>query len=233
MADPRSGRVEAPFGRLSDHVQSAIRAQILTGDLAPGSRLVELELARSLQVSQGPVRDALVQLAHEGLVVKVPRRGSFVATVDSSEAERVYALREVLESFAAQEFCRWGADAVITELEQLVAQMTAAADAGDLPGLVDADMAFHRLVYVSSGHPVLPRIWPMLESTMRAFTTLSNQLIFPSLRDIPLTHVPLVDALRSRDSARAGRLFAAHVHHVWDHINAPGPKPRGRTRDKT
>ena len=174
MAGPTTGKPD--FRRLSDQVYSDLRARILDGRLAPGERLVELDLARMLEVSQAPVRDALIRLSHDGLVVKAPRRGSYVATVEREEARSVYRLRAVLEEFAARQVCQASSDPDLAVMRSHAEAMHLAAKRNDLEGLVDSDMAFHRELYRLSGQVLLPRIWPMLENTMRAFTAVSNRV---------------------------------------------------------
>src|SRR5690242_2606867 len=84
VAEPALG------GRLSDQVYDLVRAAIAAGELEPGARLVELELARRYGVSQAPVRDALRRLAADGLVLQFPRRGSYVADISEEDARQAY-----------------------------------------------------------------------------------------------------------------------------------------------
>lgn len=204
--------------RLADQVSDAIRQTILSGDYAPGQRLVETELARALSVSQAPVREALRQLAHEGVVVQFARRGTFVATVDAEEARKAYAVRAVLERVAAAEFCALADDDVVDELSEMVEDIRTAAQHNDLPHFVDADMRFHRTVWEASKHPLLPKIWPLIEATVRSFTTVSNQLYFGNLKEIAETHLPLLEALRARDAERASQALHDHTVEVWRRI---------------
>ncbi|HVK22384.1 MAG TPA: GntR family transcriptional regulator [Actinokineospora sp.] len=203
---------------LSDQVADAVRQGIMAGTYEPGQRLVETELAKSLGVSQAPVREALKQLAHEGIVMQVPRRGSFVTSVDTAEARKTYELRAVLERVAATECCQSASDAALADLAPLVADIQAAADRGDPRGLIEADLRFHRTVWEVSGHPMLPRIWPMVEATTRSFAAVSNQLYFGDLKEIADAHVPLLDALTQRDADRASDLCHDHVVEVWRRI---------------
>lgn len=207
-------------GRLSDQVYAALRADIINGELAPGERLVEIEIARSFEISQSPVRDALKRLAHEGLVLQEPRRGTFVATVDEHTARRSYELRAVLEPYAAAEFCAHAPDEALPRLQALLDDLRTAAADGDVARFVECDSAFHRFVWEASGHPVLPRTWPMVEATMRALTVISNQLYFGHLTEIAETHAPLLASLTDRDASRAAELFGDHVKEVWRRIEA-------------
>jgi len=205
--------------RLADQVSDAIRRAILSGDYLPGQRLVETELARALSVSQAPVREALFQLAHEGIVVQLARRGTFVATVDADEARKAYEVRAALERVAAIRFCAVARDEVVDELSSLVEEIRGAARINDLARFVEADMRFHRAMWEACEDPLLTKIWPLIEATVRSFTTVSNQLFFGNLKEIAETHVPLLEALRARDAEYASDLFHDHTVEVWRRID--------------
>src|SRR5574341_1487362 len=87
----------APVSRtLGDHVIQQLRQAILTGQLKPGQRIVEREIAEAMQTSRGPVRDALKLLENERLVVRYPHKGTFVAWLSLRDAEEIYSLREAI-----------------------------------------------------------------------------------------------------------------------------------------
>ena len=201
-------------GLLSEQVYEALRTEIVSGRVKPGERLVESEIARNLDVSQAPVRDALRQLAHEGLVLQLPRRGSFVAEISEDEARRSYEVREALEGVAAREFCLHADDHDLEELTGLLGAIFEAAERRDHAGLMDADMAFHRLIWVAGGNPLLPRMFPLVEAAARNLTAISNREYFNEM-EIAESHVPLLTSLRERDVAAAVAAHQAHVREVW------------------
>lgn len=214
--------------RLSDELYLALKGEIAKGTLAPGERLLEADLARRYQLSQAPVREALRRLAHEGLVLQLPRRGTFVATISEEDARRSYALRAMLEEVAAKEFCRHARADAPAELAEIVERMEAAAADDDLHRVIDLDIRFHQRVWEATGHPLLPRIWPMIEASLRGFTTISNRVYWGNLVDVARTHRPLLDSLRDRDEATAAQRFHDHVTDVWRRVEAnssPSPAP--------
>lgn len=146
-------REEIGRSLLWQRVHAALRDAILAGRLKAGERIVELETARDLNVSQSTVREALKQLAHDGLVLQLPRRGSFVASIDQDEARHAYRLRATLERFAAAEFCLFAPESAIDTLENDLSAMRRAASANDTAGFVEADIAFHRHVWEATGNP--------------------------------------------------------------------------------
>ncbi|MEY9965657.1 DNA-binding GntR family transcriptional regulator [Streptacidiphilus sp. MAP12-16] len=208
-------------GRLSDQLYERVRTAIAAGELVPGTRLVELELARRYGVSQAPVRDALKRLAAEGLVLQFPRRGSYVADISEEDARQAYRVRAVLEQFAATEVCRLGPPGLAELLAGDVEAMRAAARRDDVGGVVDGDVSFHRHVWEAAGNGLLARMWTVTEAGLRSFTAVSNKVYFGRLEEIAENHVPLVTALGGGVPEVAGILFREHVLEIWERIGAP------------
>lgn len=204
-------------GRLSDEVYDLIRDRILRGEYAPGDRLVESEIARSLEVSQSPVRDALAKLAHEGAVLQFPRRGTYVADISTEKALDAYAVRIPLERVAVEQFMKHATPEVFQALEDALAAMVAAAERDDLAGLVAADADFHRIIWEATENETLSKVWGLVGSTMRNLTLVSNRLYFTDLTQIAETHRPLLAALRAADS-EAADMFVQHARAVWKSI---------------
>jgi DNA-binding GntR family transcriptional regulator len=200
---------------------------LIAHQYAPGTRLVESEIARQLSVSQAPVRDALRRLSHEGLVLQVPRRGSFVAEVSTEGARDAYELRAALETFAVQGALAHLTDDIISDLEDHIAEMRDAAKDDDLPAFIDADVRFHKTVWEASANSLLPRVWALVEPTMRDLTTVSNRVFFNDLDEIADTHYPLVEGLRLRDPAVA-ELFREHALHTLRLLAASQTKSRSQ-----
>lgn len=214
---PPSGSLSRAL--LSDQVYDLVRGRLIAREYAPGSRLVESEIARQLSVSQAPVRDALRRLAHEGLVLQLPRRGSFVAEVSTEEARDAYEIRAELEPLAATGALAHLDESLLARLDDHIAAMVAAAARDDLAAFVDADVQFHHTVWLASGNRMLPRVWTLVEASMRNLTLISNRLYFENLDDIARTHHPLVQGLRSRDPAVAQQ-FRDHALQVWNLLSA-------------
>jgi DNA-binding GntR family transcriptional regulator len=222
MSSP-SGSISGSLSHalLSDQVYDLIRGRLIAHEFAPGSRLVESEIARQLSVSQAPVREALRRLAHEGLVLQLPRRGSFVAELSTEEARDAYEIRAALEGLAVTGALGHLDEALLAELDGHIEEMLAAADADDLRAFVDADVRFHRSVWAASGNSLLPRVWLLVEAGMRNLTLVSNRLYFHDLTEIAHTHYPLVAGLRRRDLAVAED-FKEHALRIWRILAAEG-----------
>lgn len=210
---------------LSDQVYDLLRAGLLAQEYEPGSRLVESEIARKLDVSQAPVRDALRTLAHEGLILQFPRRGSFVAHISVERAREAYAVRVPMERVAVQGFLQRDNTHALGQLGELLAQMRSAAANDDLHGLITADISFHRTVWEYSGNETLYKVWSIVEFGMRDLTPVSNRVYFHDLQQIADTHEPLIVALTKADP-NAPELFASHAEEVWNKMQtADAAKP--------
>ncbi|MEA5055212.1 MAG: GntR family transcriptional regulator [Propionicimonas sp.] len=204
---------------LSDQAYELLKEQLLAREFPPGTRLVESDIARQLSVSQAPVRDALRRLAHEGLVLQLPRRGSFVAEVSAEEIRDAYALRAALEEFAVKEAMEHVSGSLLKVLEQEIDTMLAAAAQDSTEQLVDADVRFHKAVWEAGGNRFLPRAWLMVETSMRSLTVVSNRILFGSLADVARTHFPLLEGLRSRDPATPA-MFRDHAVESWKRLDS-------------
>lgn len=211
---------------LSDQVYDRVRWRILAHEFAPGTRIVESEIARQLGISQAPVREALRKLAHEGLVLQLPRRGTFVAEISAEEARHAYSVRAALEEVAATEALGAVDETLLGALSDALAAMLRAARNNDVDGLISSDVRFHEAIWQASGNPVLMRIWPMVETSMRRFTRVSNTVYFGNLGEVARTHEPLLDGLRGRD-ATVPLMFRDHVNEVWQRLARAQPVRRG------
>src|SRR5918998_4976666 len=138
VADRRPARLERLEPRaLSRRIVDQLKRVIIAGELRPGDRVLETDLAEQLGVSRGPVRQAFRQLEQEGLLVSYPHRGTFVASVPEDEIDEVYALRAHVEVYAARRVVARQPDEAARALQELVDAMQAAADAKDLAALAD------------------------------------------------------------------------------------------------
>jgi len=147
---------------LRTHVMRELRAQILAGRYAPGERLNESRIARELNISRIPVREALSQLHEQGLLTNRERRGMFVTKLSGEEVQQINSLRMVLEPEAMRLARARMTPEVLAELTTLVEQM----EIWDGP-LIEAaalDRRFHAVIWRASGNPYLER-------TLRSLTT--------------------------------------------------------------
>ena len=198
----------APLSRtLSDQVVKQLRQAILSGQLKPGQRIVESEIAQAMALSRGPVRDALKILENERLVVHYPHRGAFVAWLTLRDAEEIYSLREALEVLALHNAIKYATDEQVGELSQVINRMTARqqeqytqAEATDL------DLEFHHTLCRISGHGRVLAAWTALRDQVRLLI-LTHRILHPmDFRDNAVEwHRQLADAVRRSERPTRGR----------------------------
>jgi DNA-binding GntR family transcriptional regulator len=140
LVAPRVGALHAP---LRDKVADEIRTAILSGHFKPGARVIEDRLAAEFAVSRNPIREALRTLAAEGLIEVTARRGAIVASLSPQEAEELLEVRATLESANARLAARRHGPTVLAHLNDLLAQGTAAIEAGRITELPALNTAFH------------------------------------------------------------------------------------------
>lgn len=206
---------------LAVSIASRLRDALLAGYFGPGEQLREEPLARSLGVSRGPVREALLRLEREGLVVVRRNRGAFVARLSAQDLEEVYTLRLAIERLAVQRVVRLAAEAELAELQAVVDAM-AAADARGVTeqAAADLDLRFHDLLYAASHHRRLYESWSNLRPQAHILL-LNRNVAREDFRELlVLSHQWIVDALRDRDEARAVATIEDHLHGSYERVAA-------------
>jgi DNA-binding GntR family transcriptional regulator len=209
-----------------DRACDVLRAAIVAGDFQPGDRLKEVELAQQLGVSRAPVREALRQLEHEGLVASLPYRATQVLGISQEEIEQVLVpIRMIIESVAFRNALPHLSEEDFAALSGLVAVMRRAGVTGDLDGLASADVRFHELVIERSGQPHCLQLWRTIEPRVRAYfrrdASLHSQIDANEVAD---EHEELLDVLRRGDEAQLLTTLERHIH---DYFGPPGMEAAG------
>lgn len=208
---PVPGAPRVPRQLLSDHVYTQLRDWIVGGQLAPGQRLVEAEIARGFGTSQAPCREAIKRLAYEGLVISQPHRGTYVARVSERQAQDVRDIRVMFEEYAARRVAG-RLDAEHTRLlAEDVERLRRAAAEDDIGAFRDADMSFHRHVCEAARNAALIRLWRMIESSLWDLHVLGDPRYAGGWGAMAEHHAELLDVLRSGDPEVAGPMFADHA----------------------
>lgn len=207
-------------GPLWQTVAANLRERILAGGLAPGTKLVEADLAEEFGTSRGPVREAMRELAREGLVAELSRRGTFVSTLSGHDLSEVYEVREALELGACRATIERASDAELTGLEQhLVAlERSWAKGASYLESAVH-DLAFHRAILALAGNRRMASIYDqMLAQTMLLLRSAAEES--PRLREEmrPEAHRAILDALVARELEGARVAIAAHYSYAEERL---------------
>lgn len=222
-ADSGDGKDRFVNTPLRQRLKEALLRRIIGGHYHPGDRLVELRIAEEFGTSQGPVREALRELEATGLVTNIPRRGTYVAEVMSEGLREIYTVRGALEEQATRVVtARRACD--IDLLQRATDLMRAAALAGDIHGVIEHSVTFHRTIMEAAKNRLLLNIWQSLQIETRTTITMLTQGL--DLVEIADSHQPIIDAIRSGDAELAARVAREHQDY-FEHLPVPaGPDAR-------
>lgn len=196
---------------LSEQVYRRLRQSIIDGELSPGTRLVESEIARRYGISQAPARDAIKKLVHEGVVTYVKRRGNYVTEISAEEAGQARQVRVVIEELAARELAGKLRPEDERALMAAIDDMRHGARLEDPVRVRQADLAFHRTVCQASGNPFIAKVWAVLEPSLYTLNAIADPFGVGDLRRMSAWHERLLDTLRDSDPDQAAALFASHA----------------------
>jgi DNA-binding GntR family transcriptional regulator len=204
---------------LADDVVDRLRDAIFHGSYKPGEPLREEQLAAMLDVSRGPVREALVQLEREGLVIVRRHRGATVARLSRTDLDEVYSLRLALERLAMQRAVHNATERDFAALEVVLADFDVALARGPSEkDIAELDVRFHDLIYQAARHQRLYDCWANLKSQIYIFL-LSRNVVDPDFRAVTVkSHATLLEAIRTRDEARATTEIEEHLRGAYDRV---------------
>jgi phosphonate utilization transcriptional regulator len=195
---------------LATLVRSELERRILSGELAPGAKLAEAEVAGELNVSRGPVREAFRALEESGLVRLEKNRGVFVRQIPVEEADEIYELRAVLDEFVGRRLAQSATPAQLRELRARVDRMERAAARGDVDAYAAANVEFHDRLVELAGNAKLLVMYRRLVNQLHLFrhTALAQGGALPvSTRE----HRDIVEKIAAGEPAVAGRALYEHV----------------------
>jgi DNA-binding GntR family transcriptional regulator len=195
---------------LREQVADHLREEILANRLAPGTELGEVMLARSLGISRGPLREALGQLAAEGLVMIVPRRGAVVRTLTRQEFLDAYQVREALESLAIKLAVPRLTETERAELRRMCEEMESQAAAGNTERFFEINHDFHALLVRASGNEKLEEMHAQLIAQMGRLLKKSVELR-GGVEQSAAEHRAILAAVDAGDAALAARLLEEHI----------------------
>ncbi len=206
---------------LADEVLERLREAILRGRFAPGEQLQALRLAEQMEISPGPIRDALRRLEREGLVIMRHGRSPVVAELSHHDLDEIFSLRYLLEQLAVRYACRNATigdldamQAIIDDIASRVAQGITEEEIAEL------DLRFHDLLYGAAKHQRLSAFWFDLRPQIHVFL-LRRNLADAHFPDTAVGgHQDVLDAIRSRDEQRAIAVMESHLQAGFDWVEA-------------
>jgi GntR family transcriptional regulator, rspAB operon transcriptional repressor len=190
---------------IREQVATHLRHAVLSGELGEGEALREQPLAQHFGVSRGPIRDALLQLTQEGLLVAEQNRGVRVRRPDPAIRSVVVDLRRKIETFALKELCKHG-DEALTFFTENLSLFQSACQRGNMAEVVEHDMAFHRHIVENGGGADLVAVWvPVVTHMMLPYSRHRD------LMDSYSEHEMVVEALHRGDKAEALGCLRANI----------------------
>ncbi len=195
---------------LVDEAVKVLREAILTGRLAPGARLRQVELAAQMKISRTPLREALRKLEQEGLMT-VPHGGGLrVALLDLDEAVELYEIREVLDGLAARLAAQRISESQLPVLSRLLAQMKECVARQDAHRWFTVHVAFHEGIFQASANDRLQRMSSVIRLSIQRFHPVL--LTTPNrLADAYREHREVFEAIQARNPEAAERLARTHI----------------------
>ncbi len=214
------------FLPLRDVVFKTLRKGILTGELKPGERLMEIHLANRLGVSRTPIREAIRKLELEGLVTMVPRRGAEVANITEKNLKDVLEVRQALESLAIELACERITEENKEDLRQKLDQVETAVRTGDTGAIASADVAFHDAIVELSGNMRLMQLVSNLGEQMYRYR-------FEYIKDVTKhsqimsEHRIMFDSIMENDKEKAATIVKVHINNQEEAIMRKIQKEQG------
>lgn len=182
--------------KFSNQACKYIREKILSGEFKSGERLIETKVAKELGISQSPVREALRELEVMGLVEIKPYCGCFVLPADEKKLQQAYALRTLVECFAAREGIAQIGDSALQIMEDTIAKMKEAAENGDVAGLSLNDVRFHSVIVESAQNTMLGKIWRLVGAPQWTRFTIGT---YKDIHFFPESHRSILELAKARD----------------------------------
>jgi len=198
---------------LREIVFEHLREAIIGGNLRPGERLMEMQLAEEMGVSRTPVREAIRKLELEGLVIMVPRRGAYVSDLSIKDVAETYEIRAALEALAAGLAAERITADESEELERILVSIGQCIANNDLERSIELDEQFHGVLYRASKNERLVQIINNLREQIQRFRATS--LGTPGrLEAVFSEHTKIAEAISERNAALAERLAMEHIENA-------------------
>ena len=207
-----------PFGdrSLSRAVYAEVLDAVRRGDLTPGERINESDVARRLGISRTPVREAISRLSQDGLLTYIPRRGAFLTRPTPEDVEEIDVARSLIEGVTARLASQRITPPDVARLEALVDGMAAAARAGDWLEAIQTNARFHEAVVNLSGNRLLARMWSSLDPLRWLHGPVVQPGEMAGEDDLVHRHRVLIEALTSGNPDLAERAFKEHIGAVTE-----------------
>lgn len=202
---------------LRDVVFNTLREAILRGDLEPGERLMELQLASKLGVSRTPIREAIRMLEQEGLAITIPRKGAIVAGMTEKDMQDVLEIREALEELSVQVACDKITEEEIEKLAENKRLFEQSLETKNIKRMAEADVAFHDVIYQATDNPKLVNMLNNLREQMYRYRVeyLKDE---ENYEELLKEHEAIYDGIVRRDKQAVTSMIRQHISNQVDAV---------------
>lgn len=195
---------------LRERIVEFIKDSIVSGRLKPGEKIPEQEIAENFGISRTPIREAFRQLESEGFISVTPRKGAVVSPITDKDVQEFYAIKSLLEGYAAHSACHKFTAKEIKRLESLNQHMLRCADKNDVKGFFKLDNQFHDIFLKSCGNTKLYYLIHQIVQQFERFRVTALNL--PGrMQSSVKQHDEIIDAFRDRDEQRVRALVKANA----------------------
>lgn len=202
---------------LRELVYEELKRQIMIGEIPPGTRMMEVEMADDMGVSRTPVREAIRKLEKEGLVSIEPRRGAYASDVSIKDLIDVLEVRQYLEGMAAELAASQITKDEKIKLVEAAEKYKASIADGDIYSIIHADEAFHTTVVGFSNNKTLVQMVNQVQELALRFRYIFYE-DFARFQGQPKEHQEIVDAILAGDGEQAKQLASAHISHLKEFV---------------
>lgn len=216
---------------LREIVYEELKREILVGEIAPGTRMMEIELADEMGVSRTPVREAIRKLEKEGLVTIEPRKGAYASDVSIKDMVDVLEVREDLEAMAAAMAAQRVNEEEKKNLIDATLEYKRAVESEKTEDIIRADERFHQLIVNYSGNKTLVQLFSQVQELALRFRYLYYD-DFSRYEGMPMEHREIEEAILSGDFDKARVAAGAHVKKLKQFVEDEGEKIFQGTEDK-
>ena len=192
-----------------------LRSLLVEGKIAPGSKLNERELAERLNVSRTPIREAIRRLAADGLVELIANRGAIAIQLSLADVIHTFDVIAELEGYSGELAAKNITESTLSELEALQYEMMASYARRDLSSYYKLNLGIHHLINQAANNPVLTKVFSQVNARIEALRFRSNQDGVKWEKAVE-EHQEMLDALKTRDSARMRKVMISHVTNKRD-----------------
>ena len=195
---------------LVDQVRDAILGEVASGHLAPGERIIQEQIAKTLGVSRQPVQQALLLLRNQGVLRDAPGRGLVVAPLEADQVKHMYDMRAVIEGLACRLAAEHNAERAAKQGQSLIDAGRKAVVSGSVAKMIAADLKFHEFIYSLCGNPL---VGPVMATHWTHTQRVMGEVLMKdeTPRDIWDQHSAILEAIVRGDPALAEALARSHI----------------------